>query len=288
MQAGAQLLAEGTDGQPIIMTSINDVRYGAGGTFDTANRGGSVAAAAGNWEVFMLAKVVRPPLITSVCRYGGGTTRIDGGFSSFNAIEGHQADLRIAHSRIENNADGVEQRQQLVRDVEPTLLARSSFEAPSQSLLTIALPINEGSAINIDVNSLNSVYVDDSGRSTGKLGKAVTRPDNQGALIQGNRLTNNTLNGMVVRGQTLTTESVWDDTDIVHIVQDEVISSNVYTYGGLKLKSKPTKVLSSSLAVVLLQRLVLLPQVKTSILQIELVEASRSLVSQTSRLCSPH
>ena len=35
-----------------------------------------------------------------------------------------------------------------------------------------------------------------------------------------NRLTNNSLNGMEVRGETLTTETVWDDTDIAHIVQE--------------------------------------------------------------------
>ena len=37
-----------------------------------------------------------------------------------------------------------------------------------------------------------------------------------------NRLSNNTINGMQVRGGTLTTETVWDDTDIAHIVQDEI------------------------------------------------------------------
>jgi hypothetical protein len=89
----------------------------------------------------------------------------------------------------------------------------------------------------------------DKGRQSGVVqstrSKDTARIDNQGPLIAGNELANNGINGMIVRGQTLTTESVWDDADIVHVVRDEVISSNLYTYGGLRLKSSS----SSSLVV---------------------------------------
>ncbi len=37
---------------------------------------------------------------------GGGATRVEGGFGSFNTIEVHQANLRVANSRFEQNADG--------------------------------------------------------------------------------------------------------------------------------------------------------------------------------------
>ncbi|MFM8401432.1 MAG: hypothetical protein ACKOAH_26725, partial [Pirellula sp.] len=33
-------------------------------------------------------------------------------------------------------------------------------------------------------------------------------------------------------------ESVWDDTDIVHILQSEIIVPDFHTYGGLRLTSK--------------------------------------------------
>ncbi len=43
---------------------------------------------------------------------------------------------------------------------------------------------------------------------------------------------------MRVRGQQLTTASVWDDTDIVHVLESEVIVPDFHTYGGLRLQSK--------------------------------------------------
>lgn len=42
-------------------------------------------------------------------------------------------------------------------------------------------------------------------------------------------------------GITLSTESVWDDTDIVHILYDEVRVSNLHVYGGLRLRSSPNE-----------------------------------------------
>jgi hypothetical protein len=53
---GAQLIAEGHDGQEIIFTSKLDDRYGAGGTFDTNNDGifgvdpAAVAPSPGHWS----------------------------------------------------------------------------------------------------------------------------------------------------------------------------------------------------------------------------------------------
>ncbi|MFM8729062.1 MAG: hypothetical protein ACKON9_28505, partial [Planctomycetaceae bacterium] len=49
----------------------------------------------------------------------------------------------------------------------------------------------------------------------------------------------NAVNGIVVRGETLTTQAVWDDTDIVHVLQNEIVIPNFHTFGGLRLQSDP-------------------------------------------------
>ncbi|MDZ4849321.1 MAG: dockerin type I domain-containing protein [Pirellulaceae bacterium] len=247
VQSGGQLLAEGSMKQPIVMTSINDIRYGAGGTFDTANRVNAVTGVnqtlpiPGNWGGLYIGQGSTGSLDYVRLNYGGGTTRIEGGFASFNAIEGHQAQLRVANSRLENNGDGVEDGTPIDRAGRGTNFTATVFIRGSQPIIVDnRISDNQGAAINVDVDSLNSESLDDYGRSTGLTGKIGGRPDNQGPLIEENRLKNNGFNGMMIRGQTLTTESVWDDADIVHIVRDEVISENLYTYGGLRLKSKPT------------------------------------------------
>ena len=61
-------------------------------------------------------------------------------------------------------------------------------------------------------------------------------------------LGNNNINGMLVRGATLTTESVWDDTDIVHVVQETIYVPDFHTKGGLRLESSPTESLVVKLA----------------------------------------
>ena len=37
------------------------------------------------------------------------------------------------------------------------------------------------------------------------------------------------------------TESVWDDTDIVHVVFDKITVTNLHTFGGLRFESSPTE-----------------------------------------------
>ena len=62
---------------------------------------------------------------------------------------------------------------------------------------------------------------------------------NQGPLVVRNLLGRNAVNGIVVRGETLTTQTVWDDTDIVHVLQNEIVVPNFHTFGGLRLQSDP-------------------------------------------------
>jgi hypothetical protein len=240
---GAQLLAEGSDSLPIVMTSINDNTYGFGGTFDTAGNQGVTAELPGDWGGVFIGHGSSASLDFNRIRYAGGTTRIEGGFASFNAIEVHQGDFRIANSRIEESAAGIEAN---VADPERvgrgTNAAATVFVRGAQPvILNNRINDSEGAAIHIDVNSLNNDFVSDPGRSTGTLQRAGDFADNQGALVRGNRLSRNQVNGMVVRGQTLTTQSVWDDTDIVHVVQTTVTSDNFHTYGGLQLKSAPNQ-----------------------------------------------
>ncbi len=170
--------------------------------------------------------------------FGGGTARIEGGFTQFNAIEIHQAQARIANSRIEDNDDGV--------GTTTTTRSGRGVNSPGAIFVLGAQPIivdniiqrNLGSAINIDANSLDYQLVDDRGRSTGTIDKAGSFIGNQGPLVDGNRLDRNEFNAMRVRGAILTTAGVWDDTDIVHTLFETVTISNYYVFGGLRLISK--------------------------------------------------
>ncbi len=81
----------------------------------------------------------------------------------------------------------------------------------------------------------------DSGRSTGHFGQFIQYGDNHGPLVRANRMGNNGLNGMEVRGGTLTAESVWDDADIVHVLTSEIVVDNVHIFGGLRLQSSETE-----------------------------------------------
>jgi GEVED domain/Dockerin type I domain/Bacterial pre-peptidase C-terminal domain len=238
LRDGGSLIAEGTSSLPIVMTSLNDNRYGFGGTFDTANTRGTRTPVAGDWGGIFVGQGSSASLDYDRLSYGGGTTRIEGGFASFNAIEVHQADFRMSNSRLENSASGIETSSSS-RVGRGTNSAAGIFVRGSQPILVNnRLSDNAGPAISIDVNSLNSDLVNDHGRVSGEIGLTEDFVENQGPLISGNRLSRNAINGLFVRGQTLTTQSVWDDTDIVHVLQNEVISSNTYTFGGVKLVSK--------------------------------------------------
>ena len=236
---GANLVAEGTIGLPVILTSINDIRYGFGGTFDTASNKGATAATAGDWGGVFVGHGSEASMDYNRISYGGGTTRIEGNFASFNAIEVHQADFRLANSLVEFNAAGNE-----ANATDPDRLGRGTNDASAifvrgaqPQILNNRISDNAGSAISIDVNSLIEQNLDDSGRQTGELGTTGEYLANQGALVRGNRLSRNGINGMLVRGQELTSQAVFDDTDIVHVVSSTITSDNLHTYGGLQLKS---------------------------------------------------
>ena len=247
VQLGAQLIAEGMDGNEVIFTGISDDRYGAGGSFKTTPV--VLAPAPGQWGGLYLAPATRASLDHVVVAYAGGSSKVEGTFADFNAIELHQAEARIAHTLFENNAIGVGGPAPPERIGRGTNDEAVIFVRDAQPVLwNNVIQDNEAPAMSFDVNSLNHRPVRDGGRVTYFRNTAAADPStpidvfggfagNQGPLIRDNRLDNNSLNGLLVRGGTLTTEGVWDDTDNVHVVLDEINVPDFHTYGGLRLTS---------------------------------------------------
>ena len=101
-------------------------------------------------------------------------------------------------------------------------------------------------AISINANSLNHFYVRDLGRQVGSNDRFMGVPDNQGPLVRGNQFDQDVgagtiFSGMEIRGEELTTESVWDDTDITHFTFDQILVPDFHTFGGLRLESSATE-----------------------------------------------
>ena len=241
VQMDGQFIAEGVDGREVIFTSTLDKRYGASGTFSTSDLSGQVAAEPGNWAGIYGDILSTLHIDNARFSYGGGSTRIGGEFRSFNTIEVRQAEARIANSTFEHNGDGVEPGG-------GTRFGRG-FNVPTTIFVRGAQPVivantivsSDGPAISIDANSLNHLEVSDTGRTTGDVNIYDASPGNQGPLVDGNELDLNEIDGLVVRGGTLTTESVWDDTNIVHVLENEINVPDFHTFGGLTLESKTTE-----------------------------------------------
>ncbi len=233
---GANLLAEGAPGLPIVFTSLDDSRYGGGGTFDTNGRGQSGQLTPGDWGGIYIGHGAAASIDQAVVAGAGGTTRIEGGFASFNPIEVQQARLRLANTVFDQNADGR-------GDLAGTRVGRGD-NAAGTVFARAATPViinndftaGSGPALSFDINSLNNKEVADGGRATGMI-DAIGIVGNSGPLIQNNTLQNNDINGMQVRGGQLATAGVWDDVDIVHVVTDSIEIPNRHIFGGLRLQS---------------------------------------------------
>ncbi|QDU75012.1 hypothetical protein Pan97_20320 [Bremerella volcania] len=243
VEMGASFIAEGAPGRPVVFTSLRDDRYGFGGTFDTNNDGAASVAAEGDWSGIYFAHASSGSIDNALLAFGGGESNIDGGQAHFNVIEIHQAKVRITNSTFEYNDDGQgtgvggatrnghmsnANAVIFVRDSQPIIVANN-------------FRFNEANVLNVDTSSLSYDLIVDWGRSTGNLDRQSGLGDNQGALIRRNLLTDNQLNAMVVRGGVLTTQSVWDDTDIVHALFSTIYSTDFHTYGGIRLESSATE-----------------------------------------------
>ncbi|MCA9168318.1 MAG: pre-peptidase C-terminal domain-containing protein, partial [Planctomycetales bacterium] len=235
---GGALYAEGTDGHDIIFTSVRDDRYGAGSTFDTRNDGANTSPTPGDWGGIIATAMSQLSVDYGVIAFGGGIAKVEGSFTGFNAMEIHQANARVTHSTFSSNGDGTGGQA-------PEERLGRGFNAPGSIFIRGAQPVivsniirdGEGPALNINPGALNSDLVVDLGRTTGEADPIRAYGDNQGALIRNNRIGGNAVNGMVVRSEVLNTESVWDDTDIVHVVFEEIVVPNFHTFGGLRLES---------------------------------------------------
>jgi VCBS repeat-containing protein len=237
MDRGAsRLIAEGTAEKPIRFTSLLDDHFGSGGTFDTGADGNSNPDSTnGDWGGLIFEQVSSGSLDHIYLAYAGGTTPIEGSFDRFNPIEIRQADVRLTNSLIENNASGQATTNRKGRG---TNNASTIFVLGSQPIIVNNIVQNNlGNFISINANSLVDVQNADYGRSTGSVDVFTQFADNSGPLVRLNRLDLNGVNGMHVRGEQLTVASVWDDTDVVHVLQNEVSVNNLHTYGGLRLQS---------------------------------------------------
>ncbi len=235
---GAQLLAEGTDGLPVIFTSKLDDRYGAGGSFDTNNDGSRTTPAPRDWGGVYTSPTATFSLDHGVVAHAGGVTRLEGTFKAFNPVEANQANLRIANSTFEFNADGQGGQGPVERLGRLTNAPATLFLRGLQPILLNNIFVsNAGSAIDLDVNSMTDRFVGDTGRMTGAADRTDSLDTNYGPLIRGNRMALNGMNGLELRGDILTTRSIWDDTDIVHVLFDNVTVENLHHQGGLLLRS---------------------------------------------------
>lgn len=242
-EIGGQLIAEGSLGEAVVFTSIVDDRFGAGGTFDTNADDADLALedvpAPGDWGGLYLGPASKASLDHAMILFAGGATTIEGNTDLFNAVEIHQAEVRIANSLIQDSASGFAAGGRNGRgDNDPATL----WAIGSQPILVgNTLRDNEAGAFSFDVNSLSSRRLSDYGRTTGPLDALVDQADNQGPLLRNNRFGNNGINAMVVRGGTVVVQSVWDDTDMVHVVQNEIVVPNFHSNTGLRLQSTPSE-----------------------------------------------
>ncbi len=239
---GAQLIAEGLPGREVIFTSRSDDRFGAGGTFDTNGDGSSATPGPGNWGGIYVGALGSASIDNALLTFGGGVTKIEGTFKAFNILEIHQGDVRLANSVIEYNANGQAGQG-------PADRFGRGYNEPATIYVRGAQPIllhntiqhNDEVAITINANSFTAEPLPDIGRSTGPISQATSYSANVGPLMRGNRMIDNPLNAVDIRGEVLTTQSVWDDTDIVHVLRDEqIIVPDFHTNVGLRLQSSPS------------------------------------------------
>lgn len=192
--------AEGTESLPVVLTSLADGRYGAGGTFDTNSLDAPDATLLpGDWGGIYVAFGGDASLDHATVAGGGGSTRVEGGFGSFNVLEVHQGDLRVANSRFEDNSDG----RNFVNDIDDVRTGRvgrgdnasgTIFARGAQPIIVNNDFLNgKGPVMSFDINSFTFAEEVDYGRSTGLL-DAMAINGNSGPLIQDNRIGTTRLN----------------------------------------------------------------------------------------------
>ena len=233
-RGAAALIAEGNKNLPVVLTSLYDDRYGGSGNFDT-NSTPDTLPEPGDWSGLYFGQMTSGSLDHSILVFGGGLSAIEGGDASFGAIEIHQANIRVANSLLQFNDDGADNSNRNGRGSNSgaTIYVRGS----QPIIVDNVIADNAGHAIDINANSLRAEISRDSGRATGSADRYFQFDTNYGPLVRLNRMENNGINGMVVRGEQMNTAGVWDDSDIVHVLEGEISITNLHTLGGLTLQS---------------------------------------------------
>ena len=241
-RGSSQLIAEGTASLQVIFTSLEDDRYGgASGTFDSSSNG-AVAAARGDWGGLFFGQGSRINVDQAYIAFGGGSVPIAGDDANFAAIEVHEADLRLTNTLFEFNANGADGSARNFRTGNDASVVFVRGARPI--IINNTFHNNDGSVISIDANAMKAVNIKDTGRATGAADIYDQFADNQGPLVRLNRMANDIAGfsgvlGMEIRAGEITSESVWDDTDIVHVVEANGVFTidNVHSVGGLRLQS---------------------------------------------------
>ena len=253
LDQGTQVLAEGLPGRSIVFTSALDDRFGAGGTFDTNNdagtSAGNVAPNRGEWSGFYAGPRANVSFDHAVVAYGGGVSLVEGGQSrGFGALELHQATARVTNSRFEFNDNAQDGSGPVGRSGRLAVTPATIFARGTQPVIVgNEFVENDGSIIDIDLGSMTDELIRDTGRQSGPIDRLVGFDDNHGPLVRsnttestpGDQFGRRQLNGLRIRGGELTSDSVWDDTDIVHVLFDSVLVGNQTSDGALTLKSRP-------------------------------------------------
>jgi len=242
---GSQIIAEGTNDSQIVFSSLMDNRYGTGGTFLTVQTPGGISTPhPGDWGGIYYGAVSQGSIDHAYVAFGGGAVDTNGQKFNFCPVEIDQAQVRIADSTFEHNTGDTDPGN---RDGHGPVSPAVIFIRGAQPVIVDNIIRNNPSpAISVNVNALNSTSVNDWGRSTGPADRVLDYPDNCGPLIRGNWMESNAINGMIVRGGTMTTQGVWDEPDIAHVLDnaygdDQIIIPNANVYGGLRLQSSSTE-----------------------------------------------
>ena len=255
---GGQIIAEGLDGQEVIFTSVNDDRFGGGGTFDVTNNTDRSIPNPGDWGGIFFGPGTRGSLDFSQVSYAGGNVRIAGNFASFNPVEIQQADVRIAHSLLERNSDagdGVHGHDPIAM-VAARMNRRLIFVRGSHSPLssTTRSLENAGPVININANALDArAPVRHVGRTTYNRGED-TRIRRSGGCQETVRQSRSAWFGTESACRA-TTSTGWPYVvrrsrrspygtipDIVHVLRNQTVYvPDLHTFGGLRLESSSTE-----------------------------------------------
>ncbi len=165
---------------------------------------------------------------------------------AFAALELQQADGRVTNSRFEFNDDAQAGSGPSGRFGRGSVTPATIFVRSAQPIIVgNVFADNQGSIIDIDSNSMGANRKIDVGRQTGDLDRFAQLDDNFGPLIRLNRYAEinpdaqgTQISGLEIRGGTLAGPSIWDDTDIVHLLFGSITVGNVDSDGGLRLLSR--------------------------------------------------